>query len=141
MASDAFKKLVFGFVLVSLFSVLLLTSVSDSGSRYDKDTTQITGQLEFAKFNESINEVQGTSQNLRERFEKQSIWSSVAGVVVSGVFGITKTLTSMILAPFVIIANVMENVFFIPPIVTNVVMGLLGLSIIFGIWALIRVGQ
>lgn len=141
MAEDTFKKLVFGFVLTSLFAVLLLTAVTDTGYLYDKNTTEITGSLNFAGFNDSVNNVQGTSENLRERFEKQSIWSTVAGVVVTGIFDIAKTMFAMILVPFVLIANVMENIFHIPSIVINVVMGLLVLSIIFAVWALVKQGS
>jgi len=137
-----FKKLIFGFILTSLFSLLILTSVVNFGQTYNKDTSQVAGgSLSIAGFNNSINEVQDTSENLRENFEKQSIWSSVAGVVVTGIFDIAKAMFLMIILPFTLIANVMIDVLHIPVFVINVMLGLLILTGIFGIWRLVKMGS
>lgn len=141
MADDTLKKILFGFILTSLFSILLFTVITDEGRLYEKDTSEITGSLSFSEFNQSVNTIQDDSENLRERFEKQSIWSTVAGVVVTGIFDIGKSMIAMVFAPFIVIANVMENIFHIPKIVMNVVMGLLTLSLLFGLWALIKIGK
>lgn len=142
MAEDTFKNILFGFILVTLFSVLILTSVNELGYLYSKDTTEVTGgALNIAGFNRSVSTVQSTSENLRERFEKQSIWSVVAGVVVTGIFDIGKTMILMIITPWVLIANVMTQVLHIPLIVTDTILGLVILSCIFGLWALIKVGN
>lgn len=139
---DSFKKLLFGFILVSLFSTLILTAVVEEGAIYSKNTTEVVGgSLNIVQFNDSVNTIQETSDDLRQAFEKQSVWSAVAGVVVTGIFDIAKTMTLMIITPFTLVSNIMENVLHIPNIVTNVILGLLIMSIIFSVWSLIKVGN
>jgi uncharacterized protein YqhQ len=92
-------------------------------------------------FNSTTNTIQSSSENMREKFEKQSVWSSLAGVVVSGIFDIAKTMVIMIITPFTLIGNILINVLHVPAIVTNVILGLIILSVIFGIWSLIKVGN
>jgi len=135
-----FKNLLFGFVLTSLFAVLIIGAAVTQGTLYGRDTSPITGNLKYLKFNESISTVGSSSQDMKESFEDQSIFSVVAGIVVSGIFDIAKTMAIMIIAPFTLIAGIMTNVLHIPSFVTNVIMGLLSLSIIFGVWKLLKVG-
>ena len=136
-----FKNLLFGFILTSLFAVLIIGAAVTQGAIYGRDTTQITGELNYLSFNESINTIGSTSQNMRESFEKQSIFSVVAGIVVTGIFDITKTMALMVILPFTLIAGIMTNVFHVPVIVSSVIMGLLTLSMIFGIWKLLKIGE
>jgi len=136
-----FKDLLFGFILTSLFAVMIIGAAVTQGTLYGRDTSEITGGLNYASFNESIGTIGSTSQNMRESFEKQSIWSVVAGIVVTGIFDIAKSMILMVILPFTLIAGIMVNVFSIPPIVTSVIMGLLTLSIIFGIWKLLKIGE
>lgn len=107
-----------------------------------KDMTGVTGDaLDIERFNSSLNTLQSTSENLRERFEKQSIWSNIAGIVVTGIFGIAIAIGSLIILPFVLISNILIHILHIPTIVVSVINGLLILSIIFGIWRLIKAGD
>ena len=139
---DSFKGLLFGFILVSLFGTLILVAIQEEGNLYGKDTTAITGgSLNLMGFNQTSQNIQSTSENLREKFEKQSVWSVVAGVVVSGIFDIAKTMTVMIITPFTLVSNILINVLHIPILVVNVILGLLILSIIFAVWSLIKIGN
>ena len=142
MAEDSFKGILFGFILVSLFGTLILTAVQEEGNLYGKDTTVITGgSLNLAGFNQTTQNIQSTSENLREKFQKQSVWSAVAGVVVTGIFDVGKTMIDMIIAPFGLVSNILLNVLHIPHLVVSVILGLLILSLIFGLWALIKIGN
>lgn len=141
MAEDSFKNLLFAFILFSLFGFLILFAVYDEGEIYGKNTTLIEGTFNLGDFNDSISSIEDTSENLRENFEKQSIWSSVAGVVVTGIFGLAKSMVLMIMLPFSLLSGIMVNVLHIPIIVSSVILGLLILSIIFGIWSLIKIGN
>jgi len=139
---DSFKGMLFGFILVSLFGTLILVAIQEEGNLYGKDTTAITGgSLNLMGFNQTSQNIQSTSENLREKFEKQSVWSVVAGVVVSGIFDIAKTMTVMIITPFTLVSNILINVLHIPILVVNVILGLLILSIIFAVWSLIKIGN
>ena len=142
IAEDSFKGLLFGFILVGLFSFLLLSAVKDEGSLYGKDVSLVTaGALDISGFNESVTTVQEDSQNFREAFEKQSVWSSIAGVVVSGIFGLAKGMVIMIFLPFILVSNVLVQILHVPIIVIDVIAGLVELAIIFGIWSLIKIGN
>lgn len=141
IAEDTLKKMLFGFVLTSLFAVLILIPVVNVGESYDQDTTEITQSLRLGDLNDTINLVRTSSENMEESFQKQSIWSTIAGVIVTGIFTIGKTMGAMAIAPFSILIGIMINVLKIPVIIADVIMGLLILSIIFAIWRLIKIGN
>lgn len=139
---DDFKNMLFAFILMSLFGMLILSAVAQLGNTYDKDLTQVTGgSLSINKFNQSINSIEQNSKSLKARFDKQSVWSAIAGVVVDGIFGIAKDMVSMILSPFDIIADIMADSLHVPVYVTSVILGILILSIMFGIWRLLKIGS
>ena len=137
-----FKNILFAFVLLSLFGMLLLTAVVNVGSDYDMDTSQVVGgSLSLDKFNKSIESIEDNAKDLKASFDKQSVWSALAGVVVEGIFGIAKDMVTMILLPFDIVVDLMIDVFGVPVWVTSVLLGLLIMAVIFGIWRLIRIGD
>lgn len=139
---DGFKNMLFAFILVSLFGMLILTAVNYVGDTYSKDTSQVVGgSLSMDKFNSSISSIENNAKAMKTRFDKGSIWSAVAGVVVEGIFGIAKDMVGMILLPFDIVADIMLDVFHVPAFVTSVLLGLLILGIIFGIWRLLKIGD
>ena len=47
----------------------------------------------------------------------------------------------MIIAPFTLLAQVLTNVLHVPTIVTSVILGVIVLSIVFGIWSLLKKGD
>lgn len=142
MAEDSLKSVIFGFVVITLFATLLISVVNDQGALYGKDTTQITGgSLGISGFNNSVQNFSTTAESLRERFENQNIFVALGDVVISGLFDIAVDMAKMILTPFTLISNILTNVFGVPTFVTNVILGLLVLSIIFAIWRLIKVGD
>jgi hypothetical protein len=142
MAEDSFKTTLFAFILISLFGMLILTAVVSVGNNYDKDTSEVVGgSLSMDKFNDSISSIEDNAQALKERFDKGSIWSAIAGVVVEGIFGIAKDMVTMILMPFDIISDILIDTLHIPAFVVSVLLGLLILGIIFGIWRLLKVGD
>lgn len=139
---DQFKNILFAFILMSLFGMLILSAVVSVGNTYGKNTTEVVGgSLSLDKFNNSITSIEQNAKDMKARFDKQSIWSAIAGVVVEGIFGIAKDMFLMILTPFGIIADIMSNVLSIPVYVTSVLLGLLILSIMFGIWRLLKIGD
>lgn len=141
-AEDTFKNILFAFILFALFGFLILTAVVQMGTDYGKNVTEVTGgALNINAYNSSISNINKTAQNFQERFTKQSVWSALAGVVVEGFFNIANDLFKIIFLPFNLLQNVMLDVFHIPAIVTSVIWALIILSVMFGIWRLIRVGD
>jgi len=139
---DSFKNILFAFILVSVFGMLLLTTVVEVGEDYDMDTSQVVGgSLSMDKFANATASIESNAKDLKASFDKQSVWSALAGIVVEGIFGIAKDMVTMILLPFDILVDIMIDVFGVPAWVTSVLLGLLIMSIIFGIWRLIKIGD
>lgn len=142
MAEDSFKSILFGFIMATLFATLIITAVNHEGALYGKDTTIVTGgSLNVQNFSANINTVSTNAETLRERFEKQNIFVALGDLVISGVFDIAIDMIQMIITPFTLISNILTNVFQIPSFVTKTILGLLILSMLFGIWRLIKVGD
>jgi len=142
MGEDTFKTTLFAFILLSVFGMLLLTTVVEVGTEYDMDTSQVVGgALNLEKFNASISSIESNAKDLKTSFDKQSVWSALAGVVVEGIFGIAKDMVTMILMPFDIMVDIMIDMFGVPAWVTSVLLGLLIMSVIFAIWRLIKIGD
>jgi len=139
---DKFKNYLFAFILVSAFGMLILTTVIEGGNNYSLDTSKIAGgSLSITQFNESISNLQTESENLKKSFDDQSIWSSIAGVVVEGFFGIAGSMFNMIFVPLNLIINILIDIFGIPIWFSTVIVGLLILGVMLSIWRLIKVGD
>lgn len=136
-----FKNILFAFILIGLFGVLILSAVISFSGTYSKDYSDVVGgSLALDKFNDSISDIGQQAQDFQTRFEKQSIWSALAGVVVTGVFSITIDMINIVLAPFNLVANIMIDLFGVPVYVTGIILALLILSIIFALWRLYKIG-
>jgi len=139
---DRFYNMLITFILITLFGYLLIYSVNSIGSDYGMDTTQVTGgSLSENNFYGNVSGVKSASQHFQDRFSKGNVWSALAGVVVEGIFGIATDIFKIIISPMSLISNIMTNIFGVPTIVADVLVGILILSIIFGIWRLIKVGD
>lgn len=142
MAEDTFKGLIIGFIILTLFMFLMLTFTADVASNYSKDTTELEeGAFSLSDYQTFLSEVDSDAETFRERFTKGNIFSIIAGVVVEGIFGIAADMVTLAITPFTLLAQVMNNVIGIPTIVTSVVLGVIIITIIFGIWRLIRIGD
>jgi len=141
IGEDTFKNILIAFILFSLFGFLILTTVTQSGTTYGKNMTEVTGgALDLNNFNQPISSFNQTAYNFQYRFEHQSIWSALVGVVVEGFFNILKDMVNLVVFPFALLQGVLIGVFHIPAIVTSVIWGVLIIVIIFGIWRLIKWG-
>lgn len=138
---DQFKSYLFGFILVCAFGMLCLTAVTIIGSNYSMDMTTIDGSLSIDKFNESVVDVESDAMALKERFDQQSIWSAIVGIVVEGIFGIVLTIFQMMFLPLDIIFGVMINVLGVPAWLTSILLGLIIMGVIFAIWRLLKIGD
>ncbi len=141
MASDTFKRLLFGLVLGVVFSSLILTVAIDFGEEYNKSASDIGGgSLNLSVFEESIEDIGETSEGYRERFEGGE--ANFVGVEdATGIFSVASDTVSLITTPFRLIAQVLENILGVPVIVINVILGLLSLAILLAIWSLIKKGD
>jgi hypothetical protein len=142
MEEGSFKALLFGFVFFTLFAVLIITAVNEEGALYGKDVSEVTGgALDISQFNNSLNTISTDVESYRERFSKGNIFVTLGDVIFSGIFEIAQSMITIIITPFTLMAGIMINVLHIPKFVTDVLMALIGLAIIFAIWRLIKIGD
>jgi len=138
----SFKNLLYGLILVSLFGMLILTAVVQTGSDYGKDTSEIVGgSLSLDKFNKSIYGIETDAQQMKVKFSSGSVWSALAGVVVEGIFGIAKDMFTLLILPFQLVQDIMIDILGVPSFVTNIILAIFIFSIIFGIWRILKIGE
>jgi hypothetical protein len=142
MGEDTLKHLVIGFILITLVGVLILSSVNELANEYDMNTTEVlVGSLDYNKFYGNASVFEEDMKDLKQSFDKQNVWSAIAGVVVEGIFGIGKDIVLLIFSPFDLIMDILQDVFKVPPIVTSILLAILIIIIIMGVWQLIKVGN
>jgi hypothetical protein len=139
---DGFKNLLYGFIFFILFAVLLITAVNEQGSLYSKDVSEVTGgSMNVTAFNNSITTTTTNVEGYRETFSKGNIFVALGDVIFTGIFEIAQSMVAIVLTPFTLLSGIMLNVLHIPKFVTDVIMAMIGLAIIFGIWRLIKIGD
>ena len=142
MEEGSFKNLLFGFIFFLLFAILIITVVNEEGAIYGKDVSEVTGgALNIDAFNESMTDISSNIEDYRERFSKGNIFVALGDVIFTGIFEIAQSMVAIIITPFTLLAGIMINTLQIPKFVTDVIMALIGLAIIFAIWRLIKVGD
>lgn len=137
--AETFKGLIFAFVLFTLFGLLLLTTVLQLGSTYEKGTDDVVGgALNITKYNNSLNSINDSISGIKTKWVTGDIFG-LAGVVVTGIFDIANGMIEIfIVTPFNLLQGIMLNIFHIPPIVTIIIYVLIILAIIFALWQLIK---
>jgi len=141
MATDTFKNMVTAFAFIMLFIFLAVGFIGSMFSKYDLDDDDILDRLQYDRIEGILNDSQDTADNWRESFEKQNIFSIVAGIVVTGIFGIGKQMLAFVFLPFDILSVVIVDLLGFPPMVFNIVTFLLIVGAIFGIWSLLKKGD
>lgn len=138
---DNAKTLLFGFLLFSMFAVLVLSIVNDQGNLYGRDTTLVTGGMNLTGFNRSINTLTDTANDISENFGKQNIFVTLGNLVISGFFNIALSMIQLIITPVILLNGILSQTLHVPTVVTGTLTGIISLSIIFAIWRLIKFGD
>jgi len=142
MASENnFPFLLKAFIIITLFSFLLIAVTVQFADNYSKDTTDLEEKLGYDAINSTLSSAKSTAEGWKDAFAQQNIFSTVAGIIVTGIFDLSNTMGRFILTPFEIFGNIMTNVIGIPSIVLNIVSVMIILTIIFGIWRLVKTGR
>lgn len=139
-----FETLVYSMLVFGLFGALIITAIINVGTTYNKDLSEFSGSssdLNLYKFNNTISDIEKDAEEFQEVFNRQNIFSIVAGIVVEGIFDIGIDVGKLIISPFKVLSNIMTNVLQVPSMVTNVLMAIVIFTIIFGVWYLIKVGE
>lgn len=145
---DSLKKLLSGFIILGLVSWLALLIVVDVGSSYGKDVSTFeSGYLNVHTINSTITDFTGYAQESQGQFSSYSTDKGFLEKVIdavsligSNLLNIFSGIFDIILAPY----NIVSGLFYaysIPPLVTNTILGLITISIIFALYQLIRTGN
>jgi len=138
MADNKFYSLLVGLVLFVLFSWVILSLTVDFGNEYGRSATEIgDGSFKVSDFQDEAENVRGDAESYRERFESGNV-DDVDDA--SGVFSVVTGMISMITTPFSLLGKIAENIFGVPSLVINVILGLLSIGLILAIWSILRSG-
>ena len=146
MADNNFPKLLTSFLVITLFAFILLSTIMLFAGNYGTDTTEIDDRIGLSAINSTLDTAQSTASGWQETFEdigKGNIFSDILdilGLLPVGMFKLAKSMATFIFTPFAIFSNIMVNVLGIPNIVVNIVNVLIILTIVFGIWSLVKRG-
>lgn len=138
--ADSFPKLVKGFIILTLFSFLLVGFAVNLASNYGKDSSDITTKIGMADLNTTLHLQQAQAEEWRKSFEQQSVFLAIGGIVLTGIFQLANTIGSAIILPFKLFGTIFVNILGVPAIVVNIVNVLIIFTMIFGIWRLIKAG-
>lgn len=139
MAEDSFKHLVIALVLFVAFTWTILTITIDFGAEYGRDAQEIgDGSLDIVSFQTSAEGVESSAQSYRSRFESGDV-DDIDDA--SGIFSIATDIINMITTPFSLLSQIIVNIFHVPSLIVNVILGLLAIVLILGIWRLLRAGS
>jgi len=146
MAEDSFPRLLKSFIVITLFAFLIVGFIVGLAGNYGKDTTYITDSVGLSSINSTLSTAQGTASTWQDKFKdigEGNIFQDIVdivGLLSVGMFNLVKSMATFIFLPFAIIGNILTNVLGVPVIVANIINVLIILTIIFGIWSLIKRG-
>lgn len=140
--ADVLKNILIGTIVACLFVFLIVGFAINIGGDYGKDVDDLTdNKINFTGIEEKLNSAKAQSDDWREDFEKQKVMSLVAGLVFGGIFKIAITMWGFITTPFTLLADVLTNVLHVPEIVVSVLVFAFVVTIMFGIWRLLKQGD
>lgn len=141
MGNDTLKKTTIAIMMITLFSVIILTFVIGVGNQYGKDTSELTGdKFNVTGLNSSVNNLQSTAEEWKDSFTEGNIFK-VIGLTVMGIFSTAVNIFEFIITPFTLLLQITNNVLKIPTVVTGVVIAIFIVIIIFGIWSVWKKGD
>ena len=142
MADNEYRGLLFSALILGAFIILIVTIVSQMGDNYlvsnQKLEEATMGALDKEDLEEDLGEADTEASQFRERFESGDV-DDVDDV--TGIFSVLGDIVGMITTPIKVLFNIGTNVLHIPDIIMKTLMAIVSLSIIFGIWAVLRKGS
>jgi len=142
MADNQHQNLIISALLLGLFMVLTVTIVYQMGINYDVSSSKMdeatAGAFDKEEYEAELLLNDENADTYRERFESGKV-DDVDDV--TGIFTILGDLVSMVTTPFKMLFEVGTTVLHIPTILVTTIMTIIIISIIFGIWSVLRKGS
>lgn len=136
------KHLLMGSAVVCLFAFLLITFAIRSGSTYGKDVSDLESDaLNLTGINDTLQSAHATAESWRTSFQATNPISLVVGVLGTGIWSLSKTMYNFIILPFSLFSQMMIDVLKVPSIVVDILIFGLIISMIFGVWRLLKIGD
>lgn len=141
-----FPKLLKAFIIITLFAFLILAVVVGFSNNYGTDTGIINDKIGLDSINSTLTSTQNTANNWQKQMEgfgKGSTFEKlldILGFMSVGMFNLMLNMVNFITLPFQIFSNILVGVLGVPVIVVAILNVLVILTIIFGIWSLIKRG-
>lgn len=142
MSEDTFRIMIVSSVMIIAFAWLLI-SVTINVVTVDNNQSIAElsgGALNLTGYANTLNNAYVIANNSKSTFNDFDPFS-IIGIVVSGIFKIAIAMYDMIFAPFKLISQVAVQIFQVPVIIVNVIFTIITITIIFGIWSIIKVGN
>lgn len=139
MAEDNFKNTITALVLFVAFTWLILSVTVDFGAEYGRDAQEIgDGSLNIVDFQNVANTIEGNTSSYRARFDSGDV-DDIDDA--SGIFSIATDMVNLITSPFRLLSQILTNIFGIPSLMINIILGLMSIGLILGIWRVLRSGS
>ena len=140
-----FKEIIVGIVIIALFSLSLITFGTQLAIN-NNATNNILNDPSLSQLNKTLSDelktIKSTSQTEREVFEQQEAQggSQDEGFSLTSIVAIVKTFFSTAISSFNLIFIVLSDIFGIPALVFDILLGIIIIIILILIWRLIKVG-
>lgn len=141
-----FTNFTIGIVIASVFALALinfavLTSVNNNAQNNILSDPSLAGINDTLA--NSLSGIQSTAQTQREVFEQQEAQggSSDEGFSLTAIVGTGKTFISTAVLSFNILFTLIADVFGVPPLIINVLLGAVIITALILIWSVIKQGR
>jgi hypothetical protein len=151
MADNDFPKILKAFIVITLFAFLIIgfsvgfiDDIDDKSDTYNKSAVHVDEfeeKLGADDISDTISSMDERADAWQQSFYNQNIFSTIAGIIVTGMFSLAKTMATFILFPFKLISGILTGILGVPPVVTTIINVLIVVTIIFGIWSLLKTGK
>lgn len=137
-SEDSFKATLVGLVMFVAFTWIIITVAVNFGNTYGKDANEIgNGSLNLNYYQEAVQNTSTNAEIYRTNLENADLKDIDSAV---GIFSIAIRMVNLVTSPFKLVGQILLNLG-IPSLLISFVLGLLAISIIFGIWRLLRAGS
>lgn len=142
MADNDFPQLMKAFIFITIFAFLMLAFAVQLGTQYNNpEVDEFIEQTNYEYINETVSGFEATAQGWQDSFYEQPIFTTISGIIVTGMFSLGKGMINFIMIPWGILKLFFVNVLHLPIIVPSLVYIMIILTALFGLWRLMKIGQ
>jgi len=135
-----FKDYLINGLIVTLFMICLFTFAINF-TNVNKPIDMDTEDINLAGLEEAVESTREASKSGLQSIAEDNPIISAGELIFSSIFGVGKIMANSLTVFYNLTFGTISNVLGIPPLVTGTVGAILLISLIFGIWKLVKVGQ